>query len=71
MACIFLLFLLFVASCSEAPAQTQNKTYFWETDSLMPVLSEKDTQPGANFQKQSVSNLMVKKSATAKPMALE
>lgn len=51
MACIFLLFLLFVASCSEAPAQTQNKTYFWETDSLMPVLSEKDYPAGGEFSK--------------------
>ena len=51
MTCILLIFLLLVAGCSQSPAQAQNKTYFWETDSLMPALSEKDYPTQGEFSK--------------------
>ena len=39
---LYTIFLLLAVWCGPAQAQAQGKVYFWETDSLMPALCEKD-----------------------------
>lgn len=46
-----LFFLLLAVSCSPSTAQTQDKSYFWETDSLMPALVDKDYPLDGEFSR--------------------